>query len=62
MMENETVGFLFAVRQLFPEGVEEAAKWLLREVFGFEGCIFGPDKTCPPDAPTLCEACGSREP
>ncbi len=33
MMENEAVGFVVAVRELYPKGVKEAVKWLLREVF-----------------------------
>ena len=29
----------------------------LRNSFAYEGCIFGPGETCPPDGPTRCEAC-----
>jgi diadenosine tetraphosphatase ApaH/serine/threonine PP2A family protein phosphatase len=29
----------------------------LRMVFGYEGCVFGPDQRCPKDAPVICDAC-----
>ena len=29
----------------------------LRQEFGYEGCIFGPDQRCPEDAPVRCDAC-----
>jgi hypothetical protein len=29
----------------------------LRAVFGYEGCVFGPDRRCPEDAPVLCDFC-----
>ena len=29
----------------------------LRNVYGYEGCIFGPVETCPPECPIRCEAC-----
>jgi hypothetical protein len=30
---------------------------LLREVYGYDGCIFGPDRRCPDDAPVICDFC-----
>ena len=29
----------------------------LRLVYGYEGCIFGPDQRCPEDAPVRCDFC-----
>lgn len=29
----------------------------LREAYGYEGCIMGPDKSCPPASPAHCDAC-----
>jgi hypothetical protein len=29
----------------------------LRQVFGYEGCIFGPGGQCTDDAPAICDAC-----
>ena len=29
----------------------------LRELFGYEGCIFGPGESCPEDTPVTCDAC-----
>jgi hypothetical protein len=29
----------------------------LRLVFGYEGCVFGPDQRCPYDAPVICDSC-----
>jgi hypothetical protein len=29
----------------------------LRLVFGYEGCVFGPDRSCSQDAPVRCDAC-----
>jgi hypothetical protein len=29
----------------------------LRMVFGHEGCVFGPDRRCPEDAPVVCDFC-----
>ena len=33
----------------------------LRLAYGFEGCIFGPDKRCPEDAQPTCQACLGRQ-
>lgn len=32
----------------------------LRLVFGYEGCVFGPDRRCPDDAPVICDFCMER--
>jgi hypothetical protein len=32
----------------------------LRMVFGYEGCVFGPDRRCPDDAPATCDYCMNR--
>jgi hypothetical protein len=29
----------------------------LRQVYGYDGCIFGPDRRCPDDTPTTCDCC-----
>jgi hypothetical protein len=29
----------------------------LRMVFGYEGCVFGPDRRCPEAAPVVCDFC-----
>jgi hypothetical protein len=33
----------------------------LRQVFGYEGCICGPDQRCPEDAPVTCNFCMEME-
>jgi hypothetical protein len=30
---------------------------MVRQVFGYEGCIFGPGETCPEESPVRCDAC-----
>ena len=29
----------------------------LRLVWGYEGCILGPDRSCPPESPVTCDSC-----
>jgi hypothetical protein len=29
----------------------------LRDEFGYEGCVLGPDQRCPDDGPVMCDAC-----
>jgi hypothetical protein len=41
------------------------ASWVLmdqalRDVYGYEGCIFGPGEICPSEAPTRCQACNGE--
>ena len=35
----------------------ESGERLLRELFGYEGCVHGPDKVCPPNQLVACEFC-----
>jgi hypothetical protein len=33
---------------------------ILRQVFGYDGCIFGPDRRCPGEAHAICDFCAAK--
>ena len=60
---NKPVENVFVKRQRFSACLKgwDLMERTLRQVYGYEGCIFGPDESCPAQGPTHCDACVGRD-